>query len=38
VAKYPPIYLSALDSGQRQKILSSLTSYAPEMKDEGRKT
>lgn len=33
VAKYPPIYLSALSRSQKQKLISSLTSYAPKMKD-----
>jgi hypothetical protein len=33
VAKYPPIYLSALNRSQKQKLISSLTSYAPIMKD-----
>ncbi|MDP4223053.1 MAG: hypothetical protein Q8868_07055 [Bacteroidota bacterium] len=33
VAKYPPIYLGALNRSQKQKLISSLTSYAPIMKD-----
>ncbi len=33
VAKYPPIYLNALSRSQKQKLISSLTSYAPKMKD-----
>jgi hypothetical protein len=29
VAKYPPIYISALSREQRNKLFSSLNSYAP---------
>ncbi|MGB8492244.1 MAG: hypothetical protein WCE64_14400 [Bacteroidales bacterium] len=33
VAKYPPIYISALTGKEKEKVINSLNSYAPMIKD-----